>query len=126
MATATAGGVEWIRMYRSLLASYVEVPRRGFRWWALLAWILTAVGVGIVDSVSRSFALSTGDSLLQAALSWIYLIAILALFVTFWPGVIITWFFVRRVRKLSERPPLIPQSTANPGVTGDPSTANHG
>lgn len=126
MTTATAGAVEWFRTYRSLLASHVQVPRRGFRWWALCAWGLTAVGISAVDSISSSFAFSTGNSLLQAAVSWMDLMAISVLFITFWPGVIITWLFVRRVRKLSEQPPLTPPRKENPRVTRVQSAADHG
>jgi len=90
---------EWIGDYRSLRRDGVSVPRRGFRPWALSAWIATAVIVTVSFAVIPTNALNESMSPLGQIVG-LFLVGVeLILAVTFWPGVIITALYARRVSK---------------------------
>ncbi len=103
LATAISAIIEWVAMYRSVRTAGQVLPKRGFRWWALWAWGLLAIGISAFGPLGTSLVSITEISQLHAAVSWIELAVSTALFVTFWPGAVITWLFVRRVVKLHNR-----------------------
>ena len=89
--------VEWIQMYRSLLAQDRLPVRRGFRWWALVAWITASVIERLLllaASPEGALSLNSAAGLLASTLA-ASLTLILSL--TFIPGVAVTALFVRRV-----------------------------
>lgn len=87
---------EWGKRYRTLLAAGVEVERGWFRWWALCSWGVAA-GVVVVEGLTRA----TAEGLLPGPVAEVFrTIAtwfVLALVLSFWPGVFASARFIRRV-----------------------------
>ncbi|WP_426989481.1 hypothetical protein [Pseudarthrobacter sp. Y6] len=58
MSYVTCVGVEWLGSYRALNKAGSEIPRRGFRWWALTAWILALPSLSLMSSALTSESIS--------------------------------------------------------------------
>lgn len=96
------GCVEWVQKYRMVKHLGLLIPRKAFRWWALLTWI----GAGLVFNSALLLLLSTNhhpehSSLYSAGLSILsVLIGVWKL--TFLPGVLIAALYARRIGKVYE------------------------
>lgn len=95
-------GFELIDRHRTLVRDGVRVPRRGFSWWLIGAWILATI-TGLVLGVIPA---NTSNSTTELALLMPALFATLGMF----PIAIVTALFVRRVNthfevhKTADRP----------------------
>lgn len=101
IASLTAG-CEWIQKYRALRYLGHRVPRKGFRWWALIAWASIAGALSAMlpplmtaDLRATTPALVVPLATLLGALAVIWSLSFL-------PGAIITVLYVRRVAKAYE------------------------
>ncbi|MFK0074373.1 hypothetical protein [Arthrobacter woluwensis] len=89
--------VETVRDFRFLQESGTRIPRRGFRWWLLLAWFGLFIG-GFITSFTVNPALR---SALEPALTIFELAAVLGTLLAslmFIPGLIVTVLYIRRIR----------------------------
>jgi hypothetical protein len=91
--------LEWSLRLRALRASGWRVARKGFRWWALIAWVAVAGAASLASPLTSPvgpFAHNaTAYQLCGAAVGVLELTAALALY----PGAVITALYVRRVGK---------------------------
>jgi hypothetical protein len=87
--------VEWIDRYRTLVRDDVKVPRRGFSWWLIGAWVLSMIMVLALGTIPANVQNSASElALLVPAL-----FATLGMF----PIAVVTALFVRRVNTHFER-----------------------
>ncbi len=98
----TAQCVEWVKKYLLLKQLGLLVPRIGFRWWALLAWV--AAGIifnGMLTLLLALNRLAEQPALFSAALSILNLLGALWTLAGL-PGMVVTTLYVRRVNKAYE------------------------
>lgn len=94
--------VERVRKYRLLMQLGLLPPRRGFRWWALLTWVVAGITFNSALTLLLASTQRTADSaFFSVALS------ILNLLTGLWtlaavPGIVVTALYVRRVSKAYE------------------------
>jgi hypothetical protein len=87
--------LEWIERYRTLMRDGVKVPRRGFSWWLVGAWVLSMITVLVPGAIQADLQ----NSAIELALLVPELFATLGLF----PIAIVSTLFVRRVNAHFER-----------------------
>ncbi|PPI53164.1 hypothetical protein [Rathayibacter toxicus] len=101
IATGTAG-FEWIQKYRALRKLGRRVPRKGFRWWALITWVTLAFALGVTPPPLMTVDLRAMDPTLVIPLTVLLNVAAIVWMLAFFPGAIVTVLYVRRVSKAYE------------------------
>lgn len=96
---SAAAGFEWIQKYRVLRDLGHRVPRKGFRWWALIAWATSALVLTVAWPHLTAAGLRTATPALVVPLSLLLDVAAAVWSLAFLPGAIITVSYVRRVAK---------------------------
>jgi len=92
---------EWLVKYRKLKALDRTVRQKGFRWWALLAWMGWGLVVIIADPLLSAISPLNYDTVL-ITLHALYSIISVVWILAFVPGMIVTWLYMRRVSKTYE------------------------
>ena len=87
--------LEWIDRYRTLVRAGVKVPRRGFSWWLIGAWVLSMTTVLVLGAIPAKVQ----SSAIELVLFVPALLATLGMF----PIAVVTALFVRRVNTHFER-----------------------
>ena len=82
-----------LRRYRALAAAGYTVPRKGFRCWALVTWIVV---FGALLAWSE-LTTSRPGSATYVIEQWAALVVMLTLMSSFVPGVIVTHLYIRRI-----------------------------
>jgi hypothetical protein len=98
IASLTAS-FEWIQKYRALRDLGHRVPRKGFRWWALIAWAAIAVALTVMWPLLMTTDLRAATPALVVPLAALLDVAAAVWALAFFPGAIITVLYVRRVAK---------------------------
>jgi len=91
--------IEWTRKLIALRRHRVQVARRGFRWWILLAWIGCGILVSMAQDPVARMQLSPTGQVLGAIFGILYLMWVVAII----PGFIVTILYLRRVNKAYEK-----------------------
>lgn len=98
LASVTAT-FEWIQKYRALRDVGHQVPRKGFRWWALIAWATIATTLAVVWPLLMTADLGAAMPALVVPLALLLDVVAAVWSLAFFPGAIITVLYVRRVAK---------------------------
>lgn len=101
LSSTAASVVEWANEYRSLRQARIHIPRRGFRWWALYSWVAGLLAVSIPTFFMQELTLLSSMSLFGQTMTVTVLVINLSLALTFWPGVVVTALYFRRVSKFA-------------------------
>lgn len=103
LSSTAASVVEWANEYRSLRQARIHIPRRGFRWWALYSWVAGLLAVSIPTFFMQELTLLSSMSLFGQTMTVTVTVLVinLSLALTFWPGVVVTALYFRRVSKFA-------------------------
>lgn len=94
---------EWIRKYRTLRNSGIEIRHGWFRWWILWAWSGTVIVLPIIASLPSHTHAMSSTLPFYLPISVLVPTATLVATLAFWPGVFIVARFVIRVHNTYAR-----------------------
>lgn len=97
MASGFVSAVEWIQKYRAITSAGWVVKRKGFRWWALIAWFGSILLLQADWALVGPLGAFADNVVMYQIIRALYDLLVFAAVLAVWPGIIITVLYVRRV-----------------------------